>query len=128
MICWPGAWRPAPVPLPRPGAIECRQRLRHRRRHRQPGEAPGNDRLHPLESRPACGRQRHAYVFAGLAGSGAGNYNKITSKANVDIGQNVDVLADNIYIKTQNVLVKDQYKDGYNLVSGSAVGPTCRPC
>lgn len=62
-----------------------------------------------------------AYAFGLAAGSGAGVRNTITSKANVNVGQDVTVYAtENIVVNAINRLDKDRFASGTNLRSGSA--------
>ena len=61
-----------------------------------------------------------SFAFAALAGSGAGVQNTISTKSNVDIGQNTQVEADNILINAINRVKKERFKDSSNLIAGSA--------
>jgi len=61
-----------------------------------------------------------AASLALAAGTGAGTDNNVNTAANVLVGANASVTAQNILIAANNVFVKDKYADSYNLVSGSA--------
>ena len=61
-----------------------------------------------------------SYSLALASGSGAGAQNDVTTKADIDIGTDVTINAENIFVFARNKLDKDEYKDSSNLRSGSA--------
>ncbi|ETR69097.1 MAG: hypothetical protein OMM_09895 [Candidatus Magnetoglobus multicellularis str. Araruama] len=61
-----------------------------------------------------------AKSFGLLAGTGGWIKNTITGSANVDIGANTSVTANQLFLSAKNVFDKDKYASENNLYSGSA--------